>query len=426
MKVFKFGGASVKDAPAIENLKNILQRYENEQLVVVISAMGKTTNFLEKLLDAYYHAQENVPVLLAELRTNHETVAAQLMGTENPFQPQSERLFTLLNEQLQRPTSDNFDYDYDRVVSFGELLSTTLISTYLNAQGVETQWLDARQLIRTDNTYRVGHVDWTVTQKLAGNTIKPYFQNRAHGIVLTQGFIAGTAENQTTTLGREGSDYSAAILAHTLDADSVTVWKDVPGILNADPKRFPNAVKIDTLTYHETVELAYYGASVIHPKTLRPLHNKQIPLFVKSFFHPENEGSKITQQADTVEIPSYIVKDNQLLLSVSPRDFSIIGVENLSKILDVLSEYRVKINLIQNSALTFSVCTDNVPLRLQPCIEALGKEFVVKFNEDIRLVTIRHYDSESEKEILKMFDKEEVIIRQNNRHTIQLVLRQIN
>ena len=426
MKVFKFGGASVKDAPAIENLKNILHRYENEQLVVVISAMGKTTNFLEKLLDAYYHAPENVPALLAELRTNHETVAAQLMGTENPFQPQSERLFTLLNEQLQRPTSDNFDYDYDRVVSFGDLLSTTLISTYLNAQGVETQWLDARQLIRTDNTYREGHVDWTVTQKLAGNTIKPYFQNRAHGIVLTQGFIAGTAENQTTTLGREGSDYSAAILAHTLDADSVTVWKDVPGILNADPKRFPNAVKIDTLTYHETVELAYYGASVIHPKTLRPLHNKQIPLFVKSFFHPENEGSQITQHADTVEIPSYIVKDNQLLLSVSPRDFSIIGVENLSKILDVLSEYRVKINLIQNSALTFSVCTDNVPLRLQPCIEALGKEFVVKFNEDIRLVTIRHYDSESEKEILKMFDKEEVIIRQNNRHTIQLVLRQIN
>ena len=416
----------MKDAPAIENLKNILHRYENEQLVVVISAMGKTTNFLEKLLDAYYHAPENVPALLAELRTNHETVAAQLMGTENPFQPQSERLFTLLNEQLQRPTSDNFDYDYDRVVSFGELLSTTLISTYLNAQGVETQWLDARQLIRTDNTYREGHVDWTVTQKLAGNTIKPYFQNRAHGIVLTQGFIAGTAENQTTTLGREGSDYSAAILAHTLDADSVTVWKDVPGILNADPKRFPNAVKIDTLTYHETVELAYYGASVIHPKTLRPLHNKQIPLFVKSFFHPENEGSQITQHADTVEIPSYIVKDNQLLLSVSPRDFSIIGVENLSKILDVLSEYRVKINLIQNSALTFSVCTDNVPLRLQPCIEALGKEFVVKFNEDIRLVTIRHYDSESEKEILKMFDKEEVIIRQNNRHTIQLVLRQIN
>ena len=426
MKVFKFGGASVKDAPAIENLKNILQRYENEQLVVVISAMGKTTNFLEKLLDAYYHAQENVPVLLAELRTNHETVAEQLMGADNPFLPQSERLFTLLNEQLQRPTSDNFDYDYDRVVSFGELLSTTLISTYLNTQGVETQWLDARQLIRTDNTYREGHVDWTVTQKLAGNTIKPYFQNRAHGIVLTQGFIAGTAENQTTTLGREGSDYSAAILAHTLDAESVTVWKDVPGILNADPKRFPNAVKIDTLTYHETVELAYYGASVIHPKTLRPLHNKQILLFVKSFFHPENEGSKITQQADTVEIPSYIVKDNQLLLSVSPRDFSIIGVENLSKILDVLSEYRVKINLIQNSALTFSVCTDNVPLRLQPCIEALGKEFVVKFNEDIRLVTIRHYDSESEKEVLKMFDKEEVIIRQNNRHTIQLVLKQKN
>ena len=423
MKVFKFGGASVKDAPAIENLKNILQRYENEQLVVVISAMGKTTNFMERLLDAYYHAPENVVGLLAELRANHETVAEQLMGQNNPFLPHSDRLFTLLNEQLQRPTSDNFDYDYDRIVSFGELLSTTLISVYLNTQHLEVQWIDARQLIRTDNTYREGHVDWTVTQKLVCNTIKPYFQDRTHGIVLTQGFIAGTAENQTTTLGREGSDYSAAIIANTLDAECVTVWKDVPGILNADPKRFPNAVKIDTLTYHETVELAYYGASVIHPKTLKPLHNKQIPLFVKSFFHPEMEGSKITQEADSVEVPSYIVKDNQLLISVSPRDFSIIGVENLSMILDILSEYRIKINLIQNSALTFSVCTDNVPLRLQPCLEALQKEFIVKFNDGIRLVTIRHYDDHSEEQVLKMFENEEVIIRQNNRHTIQLVLK---
>ena len=423
MKVFKFGGASVKDAPAIENLKNILHHYEDEQLVVVISAMGKTTNFLEKLLDAYYHAPENVPALIAELRTNHETVAEQLMGVENPFLPQSERLFTLLNEQLQRPTSDNFDYDYDRIVSFGELLSTTLISAYLNTQGVETQWLDARQLIRTDNTYREGHVDWAVTQKLVCNTINPYFQNRTHGIVLTQGFIAGTAENQTTTLGREGSDYSAAILAYTLDAECVTVWKDVPGILNADPKRFPDAVKIDRLTYHETVELAYYGASVIHPKTLKPLHNKQIPLYVKSFFHPENEGSMITKDADLKEIPSFIVKDNQLLISVSPRDFSIIGIENLSIILDVLAKYRVKINLIQNSALTFSVCTDNVPLRLKPCIEELQEEFIVKFNDGIRLVTIRHYDKDSEKEVLAMFSDEDVLIRQSNRHTIQLVLK---
>lgn len=423
MKVFKFGGASVKDAPAIENLKNILQRYENEQLVVVISAMGKTTNFLEKLLDAYCHEPEKVEGLLAELRARHERVAEELMGAGNPFLPHSERLFTLLAEQLQRPTSDNFDYDYDRIVSFGELLSTTLISTYLNHQGLDVQWLDARQLVRTDNTYREGHVDWTVTRKLVCNTINPYFQNRTSGMVLTQGFIAGTAENQTTTLGREGSDYSAAILANTLDAECVTVWKDVPGILNADPKRFPNAVKIDKLTYHETVELAYYGASVIHPKTLRPLHNKQIPLFVKSFFHPENEGSMITQTADTKDIPSYIVKDNQLLISVSPRDFSIIGVENLSKILDILSQYRVKINLIQNSALTFSVCTDNVPMRLQPCIEALQKEFVVKFNEAIRLVTIRHYDESSERDVLGMFAGEEVLIRQNNRHTIQLVLK---
>ena len=412
----------MKDAPAIENLKNILQRYENEQLVVVISAMGKTTNFMEKLLDAYYHEPEKVEGLVNELRTNHESVAEQLMGKNNPFLMHSDRLFTLLNEQLKRPTSDNFDYDYDRIVSFGELLSTTLIAVYLDTQHLETKWLDARQLIRTDNTYREGHVDWAVTQKLVCNTINPYYQDRSHGIVLTQGFIAGTAENQTTTLGREGSDYSAAIIANTLDAECVTVWKDVPGILNADPKRFPNAVKIDTLTYHETVELAYYGASVIHPKTLKPLHNKQIPLYVKSFFHPEDEGSKITQEADTVAVPSYIVKDNQLLISVSPRDFSIIGVENLSIILDILAKYRVKINMIQNSALTFSVCTDNVPLRLKPCIEALQKEFIVKFNDGIRLITIRHYNADSEAEVLKMFENEEVLIRQSNRHTIQLAV----
>ena len=412
----------MKDAPAIENLKNILQRYENEQLVVVISAMGKTTNFMEKLLDAYYHEPEKVEGLVNELRTNHESVAEQLMGKNNPFLMHSDRLFTLLNEQLKRPTSDNFDYDYDRIVSFGELLSTTLIAVYLDTQHLETKWLDARQLIRTDNTYREGHVDWAVTQKLVCNTINPYYQDRSHGIVLTQGFIAGTAENQTTTLGREGSDYSAAIIANTLDAECVTVWKDVPGILNADPKRFPNAVKIDTLTYHETVELAYYGASVIHPKTLKPLHNKQIPLYVKSFVHPEDEGSKITQEADTVAVPSYIVKDNQLLISVSPRDFSIIGVENLSIILDILAKYRVKINMIQNSALTFSVCTDNVPLRLKPCIEALQKEFIVKFNDGIRLITIRHYNADSEAEVLKMFENEEVLIRQSNRHTIQLAV----
>ena len=423
MKVLKFGGASVKDAPAIENLKNILQRYENEQLVVVISAMGKTTNFLEKVLDAYYHGPENVQPLVAELRTRHEAVAAQLMGPDNPFLPHSERLFNLLDEQLRRPVSDNFDYDYDRIVSFGELLSTTLIATYLNTQNIDTQWLDARQVIRTDNTYREGHVDWTVTKKLACNTIPPHFQERAHGIVLTQGFIAGTAENQTTTLGREGSDYSAAILAYALDAESVTVWKDVSGILNADPKRFSDAVKIDKLTYHETVELAYYGASVIHPKTLKPLHNKQIPLFVKSFFHPEDEGSQITRKADAVDVPSYIIKDNQLLISVSPRDFSIIGVENLSVILDILSRYRIKINLIQNSALTFSVCTDNVPLRLRPCIEALKEEFVVRFNDGIRLATIRHYDAGSERTVLEMFPDDEVLIRQSNRHTLQLVLK---
>lgn len=316
VKIFKFGGASVKDAPAIENLHNILRLFPEDNLVVVISAMGKTTNFLEKVLDAYYHNPAQVPTLVDQLQQQHEQVAIQLVPDPGCILDKLRTLFQQLRTRLSMAPSSSYDFDYDQIVSFGELLSTTLISGYLNLAGIPNTWLDARRLVRTDSVFREGHVDWEISAIQIREAVANSFQQGR--VVLTQGFIGGTAENLTTTLGREGSDYSAAIMAYALDAESVTIWKDVPGLLNADPKRFPDAVKLDKIPYEEAVELSYYGASIIHPKTLKPLQNKQIPLYVKSFFQPEAEGSVISACDMDADIPSYIVKDNQILISIFP------------------------------------------------------------------------------------------------------------
>lgn len=418
VKIFKFGGASVKDAPAIENLHNILRLYPDDQLVVVISAMGKTTNYLEKVLSAYYHETEQLPSLIDQLQKQHEEVAAQLVPDPGSIIDKLNVLFQKLRERLAIRPSSNYDFDYDQIVSFGELLSTTLISGYLNLAGIPNKWIDARHIIRTDATYREGHVNWDVTTDLVRSEIERELQQSR--VVLTQGFIGGTAENLTTTLGREGSDYSAAILAYALDAESVTIWKDVPGLLNADPKRFEDAVKLDKIPYEEAVELSYYGASIIHPKTLKPLQNKQIPLYVKSFFQPEAEGSVITSCPLSMDIPSYIVKDDQMLITIFPRDFSFIAVDNLSEIFSVLSKYRIKINMMQNSALSFSVCTDNVPERVRKCIAALQDDYKVKYNDNVQLITIRHYTDESIEKVLR---NREILMRQTSRATIQFVVK---
>lgn len=418
VKIFKFGGASVKDAPAIENLHNILRLYPEEKLVVVISAMGKTTNFLEKVLAAYYNEPEQIEALVGQLQKQHEEVAAQLVPDPGAIMDKLQVLFQKLRERLSIRPSSNYDFDYDQIVSFGELLSTTLISGYLNLAGIPNKWIDARRVVRTDATYREGHVDWNVTTQLVRAEIEHELQQSR--VVLTQGFIGGTAENLTTTLGREGSDYSAAILAYALDAESVTIWKDVPGLLNADPKRFEDAVKLDKIPYEEAVELSYYGASIIHPKTLKPLQNKQIPLYVKSFFQPEAEGSVIAACPLSMDIPSYIVKDDQMLITIFPRDFSFIAVDNLSEIFSVLSKYRIKINMMQNSALSFSVCTDNVSERVRQCIAALQNDYKVKYNDNVQLVTIRHYTDESIEKVLR---NREILMRQTSRATIQFVLK---
>ena len=414
-KVFKFGGASVKDAAAIENLHDILRRYPDERLVVVISAMGKTTNFLERVLHAYHNAPDQVEGLLAELQRQHEDVAERLVPDPGSIVDRIQGLFAQLRARLLMEPSDNYDFDYDQIVSFGELLSTTIISTYLNLTGIPNTWLDARRLVRTDSTYREGRVDWDVTVQ----QVRDAMSDQEGRVFLTQGFIGGTAENLTTTLGREGSDYSASIMAYALDAESVTIWKDVPGLLNADPKRFPDAVKLDKIPYEEAVELSYYGASIIHPKTLKPLQNKQIPLYVKSFFQPDELGSVITSCSLEERIPSIIVKDHQTLLTVFPRDFSFIAVDNLSELFAIFSQYRIRVNMMQNSAVSFSVCTDAEPQRVQQCVEALQKKYKVKYNEDVELITIRHYDEQT---INKVLAGRTAILRQTSRATIQFVI----
>lgn len=420
MKVYKFGGASVKNADGVRNLENILRIHSaNDQLVVVISAIGKTTNLLEQILDAYYFDSQKLPSLLETLRENHYTIVRELLGDDNRVRMKLESVFEQLETILSSPHSDNFDFDYDRIVSFGEILSTKLISTYLNMAGVKNEWLDARTLIRTDHNYREGKVDWQVSEQLIQTKMKDVLVNRNVDVVITQGFIGGTEELLSTTLGREGSDYSAAIFAYALEADSVTIWKDVPGLLNADPKFFPDAVKLDEIPYEEAIELAYYGASVIHPKTLKPLQNKQIPLFVKPFLHAEKSGSKIAAVKLSNPVPCYIFKTNQVLISIFPRDFSFIAVENLGDIFNCISKNKIKINLMQNSALSFSICCDNKAHKIEKLIEELSENYRVKYNFNIELVTIRHYTDDTVAQILR---GREVLVEQRSRTTVQLVV----
>jgi len=421
-KIYKFGGASVKDADGIRNLQHILSLHKGEEkLVVVISAMGKTTNLMEQILDAWYYHKEDLLQLCQALKINHYQVAYDLGGNSAEIIAQLNRFFDKLMQILNEGHSDNYDFDYDRIVSFGEYLSTTIISFFLNHMGVHNHWVDACKIIRTDNTYREGRVNWIVTSQEVKNQVETIHQtDSSKPIIITQGFIAGTSEKLRTTLGREGSDYTAAIIAHSLDAKDVTIWKDVPGLLNADPKLFPDAVKLDAIPYREAIELSYYGASVIHPKTLKPLRDKQIPLYVKSFFQPEEPGSIIKMMKEQTKIPSFIVKKDQILLTIFPKDFSFIAEENLTEIFQSFTECRVKINLMQSSALSFSVCIDNKPQRFQSLKSLLSKNYNIKYNDKVELITIRHYNKESIKKVLQ---NRTPILEQKSRTTLQLIIK---
>lgn len=419
MQVFKFGGASVKDADSIKNVASILKKYAAKPTIVVISAMGKTTNKLEELVKAYFYKEGDTEQILNELKQFHFNITNELFGADQTnINNEINNVFVELSWAIEEEISSTYNYHYDQMVSMGEILATKIVSAYLNYVKINNKWIDARGIIQTDNSYREGKVDYALSETLVNTLLLPEFKNT--GIVVTQGFIGGTSENYTTTLGREGSDYTAALLAYFCNAESVTIWKDVPGVLNADPKFFKNTKKIDELTYHDAIELTYFGASVIHPKTIKPLQNKNIPLYVKSFIKPEEPGTVIKDSDKRNNVTSYIFKTDQILLSIQPKDFSFIAEDNLSTIFSLFSKYNVHANMIQNSAISFSVCTDYDPHKIEPLIQELQDQFKVLYNKDVQLMTIRNYDSDI---ISKLSENKIVLIEQRSRNTHQMVMK---
>ena len=415
MKVFKFGGASVKDAEGVRNLAAIVGR-EKGELVVVVSAMGKTTNLLETLCNAYFYKQEDAAAIMGRLREFHLAIARELFPVNDGVFRHLEELFAVLEAMLAGESSMCYDYEYDRIVSFGELLSTTIVSEYLRMEGIDNRFVDARKCLKTDANYRNANVDLD----LSGELCRTVFDFRGTRVYVAQGFIAGTRTNQTTTLGREGSDYSAALLANLLDAESVTIWKDVPGVMNADPKAYEGAEVIGRMSYKEAIELSHFGAKVIHPKTIKPIQNKRIPLYVKSFLRPEAEGTVITEVDEPLRLPPILInKDNQCLLTLTPRDFSFIAEEKLSRIFAVLAKYKLKLNLMQNSAISFSFCVDGNGAQFEAFIRELQEEFEVLYNRDVRLITIRHYTEAAVREIV---GDRMPLVEQRSRLTAQFVI----
>lgn len=420
MNVFKFGGASVKDAAAVKNAGEILKLHANDQLVVVISAMGKVTNALEKIVDAYVNQTGEAQSLLDALKNYHLQITNELFSdSKHEVHNKLNNYFVEIEWVLEEPPRD-YDFVYDQIVSFGELLSTTIVSAWLNDNGLNNQWLDVRDCLITDNTYREGKIDWATSTGLFQSRINELFTHS--NIIITQGFIGSTTENFSTTLGREGSDYTAAIIAHILNAESVTIWKDVPGVLNADPKHFSDAQKLIQLSYQDAIELAYYGASVIHPKTIKPLENKNIPLHVKSFLEPNSKGTVIGKDLETKPlIPSFIFKSNQVLISIAAKDFSFIAEENLSEIFSDFANAGIKLNSMQNSAISFSVCIDDTPKK-ESLIEKLRVKYKVKYNSGLQLYTIRHYYPST---IEALTVGKEILLEQRSRTTAQLITKDL-
>lgn len=420
MKVFKFGGASVKDADGVRNVARVLGRFPGEEILVVVSAMGKTTNALEKLV---WNWRDGKPVHeeLEALRAKHNSILQEVVPDFAEAEVWLAESFEELGELLAGTPSDNADRDYDQVVSYGELWSTMIVSAYLSEALDVCSWIDARELVRTDDRHRAARVDWETSAVL----VHEHFgsgaeQEPVQFPVITQGFIGATDEGLTTTLGREGSDFSAAIFAYLLDAESVTIWKDVPGMFNADPNRFPDTRLLSHISYREAIELSYFGASVIHPRTLQPLQQKHIPLYVRSFVQPEVPGSTIDDHSENDSlVPSFIVKADQLLVSISPGDLSFIVEENLHHIFGLFAAAGVRIDLMQNSAVAFSVVVDDGP-RARALITELRKEYEVRYNEGCELLTVRHYD---EATLDRLTQGRTVLIEQRSRVTARFVLR---
>lgn len=419
LKVFKFGGASVKDAAGIRNVASILQNFKEDPIMVVVSAMGKTTDGLEKIVQAHAKKTGEAHSLLEGLKQSHYAIMEELFGKGHAAFDDVNDTFVSIDWVIDEEPHPNYDFMYDQIVSVGELVSSKILAAYLNQTGLPTKWLDARDIILTDDIYREGWVQWDETVANAKKTVKPMVEEG--GFVLTQGFIGSTSENFTTTLGREGSDYTAAIFSYCLDAESMTIWKDVPGVLTADPRIFENVAKLDRLSYKEAIEMTYYGAKVIHPKTIKPLQNKSIPLYVKSFLNPEAPGTFIGPDVDDLYPPMVAIEKKQALLNISTRDFSFVAEHHMSHLFAKIAEYRLQVNLMQNTAISFAVCVNDVDDRVARFAESIEKDFKVLIDNDaLELTTVRHYTPQT----LEMLRSGKIIlVEERSKNTVQMVMK---
>jgi aspartate kinase len=416
MLVYKFGGASVNDAAGIRNLARIVSA-ESDNLVVVVSAFGKTTNALEKVLKAWLACDNVYKILLDEIFKNHQSVINELFTDKTAVSGKIDNSFARLKEYLSSEKKEAYDFDYDQVVSYGEIWSTIIVAEYLKTIFPDIEWIDIRGNLLTDDRFRDANVLWGEST----NKIRGVFDFKKRRIYVTQGFIGGTVAGQTTTLGREGSDYTAAILANMLDAESVIIWKDVPGILSADPKWLPDAEKLDEISYKEAVEMTFSGAKVIHPKTIKPLHNKNIHLYVRSFLVPGEKGTVIKADVTIKKIiPVFIKKEDQILISILPKDFSFVMGENLSRIFHSFITHGIKVNLVEASAVSIDVCVDDERPKVDALINDLKAEFSAVYNENVEMLSVRHYTTEA---IERISEGREIMLEQRTRSTVRFVVR---
>jgi len=419
MKVFKFGGASINSVERIQNVGRILQRYKGEKILIIISAMGKTTNALEKVVDAFFEGRKDDALKLFEqVKEQHLSLIKYLITLQwKQAEAHLKDFFTEIEWLLHDKPVREYDYYYDQVVCSGELMSTALMSDYLSETGVQNKWIDVRDIVRTDDNFRDAGVDWAFTQQQITNVIEPLF--KSNDLIITQGFIGATDENESTTLGREGSDYSAAIFANLLNAESQTIWKDVEGVMNADPKAFKDATFLNALSYDEVIEMAYYGAQVIHPKTIKPLQNKNIPLHVRCFLHPELAGTVISNKPVHQLPPIIVVKENQVLLELSSKDFSFVGEEYVSRLYELFARIKIRPNLIQNGAISILCCLDDKPEKIEKLALEAAAIFDVQVKRDLTLLTIRHYTREKFDELTK---GKTILLTQRTTETVQALM----
>lgn len=419
MKVFKFGGASVNSVERVRNLGDILDRYQGEKILIVVSAMGKTTNALEKVVQAFYQGRkEDALQLFEQVKQQHLTTAKYLLVTHYlPCEKQLRDFFTEVEWLLHDKPARDYDYYYDQVVCIGELLSTAIVSSYLNEMGIPVQWMDVRDILRTDDDFRDANIDWAFTQSKVEQEIIPLFNSK--GFVLTQGFIGSTDENESTTLGREGSDYTAAVFASMLDAECLTIWKDVESVMNADPKQFPDAQPIAELNYNEVIEMAYYGAQVIHPKTIKPLQNKAIPLYVKCFLDPSLPGTLIHGKPVRQLPPIVVLKENQVMLKLTSKDFSFVGEHHVGQLYQLFEKWHIRPNLTQNAAISFIAVLDDWAEKIEKLAFEASSILEVEVMKGLSLLTIRHYSADLFEKLTK---GKKILLRQQTPETIQLLM----